>query len=187
MESSTSQCSPPFAQGKSPLSVVSIRCESLAAAVSRLDGRLEGLTPASKAGPCTQRDPLPTRRTHRGSGERLVSLSDLKNVAHLSQEKAAAALNVGNTRFKSACRELGMKGWPYRKIKSVRNLQLTVEENLGVVGGRGGVHGRLVAHSGPGRGLRPCAQGVATSDSPLKNTPRPLSARRRRPLTFCWL
>lgn len=57
-----------------------------------------------------------------------MTLEDLKRVAHLSQERAAAALNVGNTRFKSACRELGMRGWPYRKIKSVRSLLYAIQK-----------------------------------------------------------
>ncbi|KAL6774075.1 hypothetical protein ACKKBG_A23670 [Auxenochlorella protothecoides x Auxenochlorella symbiontica] len=72
--------------------------------------------------------PMVSIRTHRGSGERQVTLEDLKRVAHLSQERAAAALNVGNTRFKSACRELGMRGWPYRKIKSVRSLLYAIQK-----------------------------------------------------------
>lgn len=51
-------------------------------------------------------------------------------MAHLSQERAAAALNVGNTRFKSACRELGVRSWPYRRIKSVRNLKATLLDHV---------------------------------------------------------
>ena len=53
----------------------------------------------------------------------------LKQVGHLPQQQAADQLNVGNTRFKMATRQLGMKAWPYRKIKSIRNLISVVEEN----------------------------------------------------------
>lgn len=69
------------------------------------------------------------RRTHRGSGERLITIAHLKQVAHLCQQKAAERLNVGNTRFKTACRELGMRSWPYRKIKSVRSLKEAINTN----------------------------------------------------------
>jgi hypothetical protein len=41
----------------------------------------------------------------------------------------ALQLNVGNTRFKTAMRELGMRSWPYRKIKSIRNLINVVQTN----------------------------------------------------------
>jgi hypothetical protein len=53
----------------------------------------------------------------------------LKQVGHLPQQQAADQLNVGNTRFKTATRQLGMRAWPYRKIKSIRNLISVVEEN----------------------------------------------------------
>lgn len=72
---------------------------------------------------------FPTR-THRGSGERSITRNDLRSVAHLSQECAAAALHIGNTRFKSACRELGVRSWPYRRIKSVRSLKATLLDNM---------------------------------------------------------
>jgi hypothetical protein len=51
----------------------------------------------------------------------------LRKVGHLPQQKAADALKIGNTRFKTATRELGMTGWPYRKIKSIKNLCSVVE------------------------------------------------------------
>lgn len=68
-------------------------------------------------------------RTHKGSGDRHINLEMLKEVGHLPQQKAADALNIGNTRFKTATRQLGMKGWPYRKIKSILNLIKTIEEH----------------------------------------------------------
>jgi hypothetical protein len=68
-------------------------------------------------------------RTHKGSGERVITLEHLKQVGHLPQQQAADHLNVGNTRFKMATRQLGMKAWPYRKIKSIRNLIFVVEQN----------------------------------------------------------
>ncbi|KAH7624531.1 putative Protein RKD1 [Nannochloris sp. 'desiccata'] len=69
-------------------------------------------------------------RTHKGSGERVITLEHLKQVGHLPQQQAADHLNVGNTRFKMATRQLGMKAWPYRKIKSIRNLITVVEQNM---------------------------------------------------------
>lgn len=53
----------------------------------------------------------------------------LRQVGHLPQQQAANALKVGNTRFKTATRQLGMQSWPYRKIKSIRNLILVVQKN----------------------------------------------------------
>lgn len=68
-------------------------------------------------------------RTHKGSGERTITVGLLRQVAHLPQQEAADRLNVGNTRFKTATRELGMQAWPYRKIKSIRNLLAVVKED----------------------------------------------------------
>jgi hypothetical protein len=68
-------------------------------------------------------------RTHRGSGSRTITLDMLKRVGHLPQQKAADALKIGNTRFKTATRELGMSGWPYRKIKSIQNLIKIIEQH----------------------------------------------------------
>ena len=68
-------------------------------------------------------------RTHKGSGDRHINLQMLQEVGHLPQQKAADALKIGNTRFKTATRQLGMKGWPYRKIKSILNLIKTIEEH----------------------------------------------------------
>lgn len=62
-----------------------------------------------------------------GSGSRTITLDMLRKVGHLPQQKAADALKIGNTRFKTATRELGMTGWPYRKIKSIKNLSSVVE------------------------------------------------------------
>lgn len=59
----------------------------------------------------------------------MITLEHLKQVGHLPQQQAADFLNVGNTRFKMATRQLGMKAWPYRKIKSIRNLITVVEQN----------------------------------------------------------
>lgn len=74
-------------------------------------------------------------RTHKGSGTRVVTLEMLRAVGHLPQQQAADALKVGNTRFKTATRELGMNAWPYRKIKSVRNLITVVDKNRRYFGG----------------------------------------------------
>jgi len=68
-------------------------------------------------------------RTHKGSGSRMITLDMLREVGHLPQQQAANALKVGNTRFKTATRQLGMQSWPYRKIKSIRNLILVVQKN----------------------------------------------------------
>lgn len=68
-------------------------------------------------------------RTHKGSGDRHINLQMLQAVGHLPQQKAADALKIGNTRFKTATRQLGMKGWPYRKIKSILNLIKTIEDH----------------------------------------------------------
>lgn len=68
-------------------------------------------------------------RTHRGSGSRTITLDMLKRVGHLPQQKAADALKIGNTRFKTATRQLGMSGWPYRKIKSIQNLIKIIEQH----------------------------------------------------------
>lgn len=46
-----------------------------------------------------------------------------------TKSSLALQLNVGNTRFKTAMRELGMSSWPYRKIKSIRNLVNVVQTN----------------------------------------------------------
>jgi hypothetical protein len=73
-------------------------------------------------------------RTHKGTGERKMTLNLLRAVAHLPQEKAARQLNVGNTRFKAATRQLGMASWPYRKIKSIRNLKNVIEQNPELLG-----------------------------------------------------
>lgn len=43
---------------------------------------------------------LPKRRTHKGSGERKITLELLRQVGHLPQQQAADQLNIGNTRFK---------------------------------------------------------------------------------------
>lgn len=69
-------------------------------------------------------------RTHKGTGERRVTRADLERVVHLSQQGAASALNIGVTRFKTVCRELGFKSWPYRKVKSVQNLKSTIIETI---------------------------------------------------------
>lgn len=59
----------------------------------------------------------------------MITLDMLREVGHLPQQQAANALKVGNTRFKTATRQLGMQSWPYRKIKSIRNLILVVQKN----------------------------------------------------------
>lgn len=41
-----------------------------------------------------------TCRTHKNSGERIITIELLRQVAHLPQQQAADKLNVGNTRFK---------------------------------------------------------------------------------------
>lgn len=68
-------------------------------------------------------------RTHKGSGDRHINFQMLQEVGHLPQQKAADALKIGNTRFKTVTRQLGMKGWPYRKIKSILNLIKTIEDH----------------------------------------------------------
>jgi hypothetical protein len=63
-----------------------------------------------------------------------ITLALLRAVAHLPPEKAAHELNVGNTRFKAAIRQLGMAAWPYRKIKSIRNLMNVIQQNPELLG-----------------------------------------------------
>lgn len=68
-------------------------------------------------------------RTHKGTGERRVTREDLERVVHLCQQDAAHELNIGVTRFKTACRQLGFSSWPYRRIKSIRALKQTIQES----------------------------------------------------------
>eukprot|EP00887_Chlorella_sp_A99_P001569 scaffold8.g1569.t1 len=57
--------------------------------------------------------------THKGSGQRRISIEDLRSVAHMPQLKAARELGIGATRFKMACKELGWHNWPYRKVHEI--------------------------------------------------------------------
>ncbi len=47
-------------------------------------------------------------RSHRGSGQRVITRRQLRLVSHLPQSLAAAQLGIGNTRFKSLLREVRM-------------------------------------------------------------------------------
>jgi hypothetical protein len=67
-------------------------------------------------------------RSHRGSGERLISRDSLRVVSHMPQQLAAEALGLGNTRFKGVLRELGMPHWPYRTIRSLRGMCSVLEQ-----------------------------------------------------------
>ena len=73
------------------------------------------------------------RRTHKGTGPRRITRADLERVVHLCQADAARALGIGVTRFKTACRQLGFKSWPYRKVKSVLNLRRVIAESVSEV------------------------------------------------------
>ncbi len=61
-------------------------------------------------------------RSHRGSGQRIISREDLWYVSHLPQADAAAGLGIGATRFKSILRQLGLTHWPYRPMRSLSKM-----------------------------------------------------------------
>jgi len=68
-------------------------------------------------------------RSHKGSGQRSIEMEDLKRVSHLPQARAAASLGLGATRFKSLLRELGLRGWPYRTVRSLRGMSEVISVN----------------------------------------------------------
>lgn len=68
-------------------------------------------------------------RSHKGSGQRTVDLEKLRSVSHLPQAAAAKTLGLGATRFKSLLRELGLTGWPYRMVSSIRNMTAVIAAN----------------------------------------------------------
>ena len=56
-----------------------------------------------------------------------ISLSDLQAVYHLPISGAARTFDIGLTLLKKRCRELGLKRWPYRKLKSMDKLLQSIK------------------------------------------------------------
>lgn len=56
------------------------------------------------------------------NGDKAPSWEELSKLFHLPVEAAAKELGIGLTPMKANCRELGLRRWPYRRIKSLQNL-----------------------------------------------------------------
>jgi hypothetical protein len=56
-----------------------------------------------------------------------LTLGDLQAVYHLPISAAAKKFDIGLTLLKKRCRELGLKRWPYRKLKSMDKLLHSIE------------------------------------------------------------
>ena len=54
---------------------------------------------------------------------------------HLPIEEASRQLCVGVTNLKKVCRELGIRKWPSRKLRSMDSLIAVIEQQLAVGGG----------------------------------------------------
>ena len=50
-------------------------------------------------------------------------MADVAAVVHLPISKAAARLDIGVTTLKKYCRQMDIKGWPYRQIESLRRFE----------------------------------------------------------------
>lgn len=57
----------------------------------------------------------------------VIKLTDLQAVYHLPISAAAKKFNIGLTLLKKRCRDLGLKRWPYRKLKSMDKLLHSIE------------------------------------------------------------
>lgn len=56
-----------------------------------------------------------------------ITLTDLQDVYHLPISSAAKKFDIGLTLLKKRCRELGLRRWPYRKLKSMDKLLQSIE------------------------------------------------------------
>lgn len=56
------------------------------------------------------------------NGERRLSSEEISQYFDIPIEAVAGELNMCVTSLKGNCRELGLKRWPHRKIKSLQNL-----------------------------------------------------------------
>lgn len=56
-----------------------------------------------------------------------ITLTDLQDVYHLPISNAAKKFDIGLTLLKKRCRELGLRRWPYRKLKSMDKLLQSIE------------------------------------------------------------
>eukprot|EP01052_Picozoa_sp_SAG31_P030370 SAG31_NODE_3110_length_4664_cov_16.074699_2_plen_348_part_00 len=69
--------------------------------------------------------PKVRRTSKKGKGnckeKKFLELHHLQKVFHLPREHAALELNIGSTYLKKACRKLGIKRWPSRKLQSIDN------------------------------------------------------------------
>ena len=57
----------------------------------------------------------------------MITQLDLQALYHLPISAAARELDIGLTLLKKRCRELGLKRWPYRKLKSMDKLLHSIE------------------------------------------------------------
>jgi hypothetical protein len=57
----------------------------------------------------------------------MITNVDLQALYHLPISAAAKELDIGLTLLKKRCRELGLKRWPYRKLKSMDKLLHSIE------------------------------------------------------------
>ena len=56
-----------------------------------------------------------------------ITLTDLQEVYHLPISSTAKKFDMGLTLLKKRCRELGLKRWSYRKLKSMDKLLQSIE------------------------------------------------------------
>ena len=56
----------------------------------------------------------------------MLTRKELEANFHLPLEQAAQNCGLGTTRFKKACRSLGIRRWPHRLLKSI----MTMEEDV---------------------------------------------------------
>ncbi|XP_076898638.1 protein RKD4-like [Bidens hawaiensis] len=63
-----------------------------------------------------------------GRRARPLEFEDIERCFEMPITKAAKKLNVGLTMLKKRCRELNIKRWPHRKLKSIKSLMQNVKE-----------------------------------------------------------
>ncbi|CAI5519603.1 unnamed protein product [Closterium sp. Naga37s-1] len=106
-------------------------------------------------------------------------LEDVSPFFHLPIEEAARELGVCSSALKRRCRRLGIKRWPFRKVRSMSNSLSRTMEGMCNVGAGGIVPPEYLQ---PDAATRLAAQVAAANLINLDQTRRPLLPPMNRPL-----
>ncbi|CAI5976630.1 unnamed protein product [Closterium sp. NIES-65] len=106
-------------------------------------------------------------------------LEDVSPFFHLPIEEAARELGVCSSALKRRCRRLGIKRWPFRKVRSMSNSLSRTMEGMCNVGAGGFVPPEYLQ---PDAATRLAAQVAAANLINLDQTRRPLLPPMNRPL-----